>query len=137
MSALLLDTCAAIWIAEDEPIAAPAAEALDAAARGDVPVLVSPMSAWELGMLVARRRLLMAMAPEAWFRRLLAVPGVALAALTPETLIASSFLPGEPPRDPIDRILAATARAGGHRLVTRDRLLLDYAEQGHLAALVC
>lgn len=137
MSPLLLDTCAAIWLAEDEPIAAPAAAALDAAARSGTTVFLSPMSAWELGLLVARGRITLSMAPESWFRRLLSVPGVGLAGLPTETLIASSFLPGVPPRDPVDRILAATARAAGYHLVTRDRLLLDYAEQGHLTALAC
>lgn len=137
MSPLLLDTCAAIWIAEDAPIATAAAEALDAAVRHATPVLVSAMSAWELGLLVARQRLTLSMAPDAWFRRLLAVPGVAVAPLPPETLIASSFLPGDPPRDPVDRILAATARAGGYSLVTRDRALLAYGERGHLATIEC
>jgi PIN domain nuclease of toxin-antitoxin system len=137
MSALLLDTCAVIWIAESEPIAAGAAEALDASARNGLSVFVSPMSAWELGMLVARGRLTITMNPEAWFERLLTVPGVALSALTVGTLIASSFLPGVPPRDPVDRIIAATAREGGYRLVTRDRRLLDYAEEGHLSAIEC
>jgi PIN domain nuclease of toxin-antitoxin system len=137
VSPLLLDTCAVIWLAEDEPIAAPAARALDTAALSDIPVLVSAMTAWEIGLLVARQRLTIPMPPEAWFRRLLGVPGVALAPLPPETLIASSFLPGSPPRDPVDRILAATARAGGYQLVTRDRGLLDYAEQGHVTAVAC
>jgi PIN domain nuclease of toxin-antitoxin system len=52
-------------------------------------------------------------------------------------LIASSFLPGKPPRDPADRIIAATARDLGATLVTRDRALLDYGSQGHIAVLEC
>ena len=55
----------------------------------------------------------------------------------PEVLIASSFLPDTPPRDPVDRILAATAREYGYRLMTRDRPLLDYATQEHVQALAC
>jgi PIN domain nuclease of toxin-antitoxin system len=42
-----------------------------------------------------------------------------------------------PPRDPADRIIAATARAFDMTLVTRDRPLLDYADAGHLKALAC
>ncbi|MFN8643710.1 MAG: type II toxin-antitoxin system VapC family toxin [Candidatus Binatia bacterium] len=137
MMPLLLDTCAAIWIAEDEPIADDAAAALDGAAAAGVAVRVSPMTGWEVGLLAARKRLTISMSPEAWFERLLAVPGIALAEMSVATLIASSFLPGAPPRDPVDRILAATARAGGYRLVTRDRDLLAYAAQGHLSAVAC
>jgi PIN domain nuclease of toxin-antitoxin system len=57
--------------------------------------------------------------------------------LTPEILIQSSFLPGDPPRDPADRIIIATARTVGYRLVTRDRLLLAYAEAGHIEGVAC
>jgi PIN domain nuclease of toxin-antitoxin system len=65
------------------------------------------------------------------------VPGVQLADLSPDLLIASSYLPGKPPKDPTDRILAATARELGATLVTRDRTLLDYGKQGHVAVLEC
>jgi PIN domain nuclease of toxin-antitoxin system len=60
-----------------------------------------------------------------------------LADLSPHLLIASSFLPGSPPRDPADRIIAATARENGWRLITRDKILLNYARAGHLEALAC
>jgi PIN domain nuclease of toxin-antitoxin system len=60
-----------------------------------------------------------------------------LADISVKILIASSFLPGTPPRDPADRIIAATAREHGYQLVTRDGLLLDYAAEGHIQALAC
>jgi PIN domain nuclease of toxin-antitoxin system len=68
---------------------------------------------------------------------LLATPTVRLADMSPDLLIASSFLPGRPPRDPADRIIAATARDYGCTLMTRDRALLDYGEQGHIRVLAC
>jgi len=134
---LLLDTCAAIWLAEDEPISQAALAELDKAATEKVQVFISPMTAWEIGLLNARGHLLMSMSPRAWFEALLAVPGVALAELPPNILISSSFLPGTPPKDPVDRIIAATAREKGLKLITRDKLLLDYAKQGHIEALAC
>ena len=57
--------------------------------------------------------------------------------MSPDVLIASSYLPGKPPKDPIDRIIAATARELGATLVTRDRALLGYGEQGHIAVVEC
>jgi PIN domain nuclease of toxin-antitoxin system len=137
VSPLLLDTCAAIWIAEDEPIAPEATHALHAAANEGITVFVSPMSGWEVGMLTSRKRLTITMEPEAWFEKLLSVPGLRLAPISVRMLVASSFLPGKPPRDPVDRIIAATARDGGYRVITRDRGLLDYAEEGHMSALAC
>jgi PIN domain nuclease of toxin-antitoxin system len=134
---LLLDTCAAIWISEEKPIASEAVAALERSHRGAEMVYVSPITAWEIGVLMSRGKLTSPMSPQRWFERLLEAPGVRLAGMSADVLIASSFLPGAPPRDPADRILAATAREFGYRLVTRDRPLLTYASQGHLQALAC
>jgi PIN domain nuclease of toxin-antitoxin system len=137
MPPLLLDTHAAIWVAEDQPIAAAAVEAIDAAYRAGSTVFVSGITAWEIGLLVSRNRLSLVARPERWFQRLLAIPGVRLADLSPDILIASSFLPGTPPRDPADRILLATARDLGATLITRDRLLLKYGEDGQVSTIPC
>ncbi len=134
---LLLDTCAAIWIANEQPISVEALNAMQNAREAGEAIYVSPITAWELGLLVARGRISLLMPPERWFDRLLRAPGLRLAGMPPELLIASSFLPGEPPRDPADRIIAATAREYSYRLVTRDRPLLRYAEQGHVQSVVC
>ncbi len=134
---LLLDTCALIWIAEDAMISEPAVEALNSSYRTGRPVYVSPISAWEVGMLISRGRLACLIKPQLWFRRLVDAPSLQLAEMSTDLLITSSFLPGTPPRDPADRIIAATVREFGYRLMTRDRLLLDYAEQGHIQALIC
>lgn len=137
MSALLLDTCAAIWLAEGETIADEAMAAIDHAGNTGGTVYVSPITAWEIGLLAARGRIAISVPPLTWFERLLAVPGVALADLSVAVLVASSYLPGTPPRDPADRMIAATARENGFKLITRDRLLLDYAEAGHIEAINC
>ncbi len=136
-SPLLLDTCAAIWIAGDEPIAEDARAAIVAALDADEPIFVSPITAWEIGMLAARGRISLSMAPLRWFQRLLGAPGLRLAALEADVLIASSSLPGYMPKDPADRIIVATAREHGYCVVTRDRLLLDYAQRGYCRALAC
>ena len=134
---LLLDTHAAIWIAEDQPLASEAADAIDAAYRANGTIFVSAITAWEIGLLVARNRLGLSTRPDRWFQQLLAIPGVRLADLSPDILIASSFLPGEPPRDPADRIIVATARDMGATLITRDRLLLKYSADGQVSTIAC
>jgi PIN domain nuclease of toxin-antitoxin system len=75
--------------------------------------------------------------PERWFANLFDFPGVQLADMSPDLLISSSYLPGQPPNDPADRILAATARELGATLITRDRALIDYGMQGHVAVVAC
>ena len=129
---ILLDTHAALWLTRGE-LAPKAADLLRGAAAGDVPILVSPITAWELGILVARGRIALPTAPADWLDEVIAT-GACWAKLTPQILIAASFLPGQIHRDPADCILAATARAFGYRLMTRDRALLAYAEAGHLQA---
>jgi PIN domain nuclease of toxin-antitoxin system len=137
MRPLLLDTCAVIWIAAGVEISAEAAEALrDAESEGSA-IGISPISIWEIGLLVSRGRLALSASPRAWVSTVLAQPGVTLAEMPPDTLLDSSFLPGEPPRDPADRIILATARAEGMRIVTRDRAMLSYAQAGHAEAIAC
>jgi PIN domain nuclease of toxin-antitoxin system len=133
---IVLDTCTLIFLNEKTPLAPQAVAAMRAATEGGL-TYISPISAWEIGSLTARGRLQLVIRPERWFANLFDVPGVKLADMSPDLLIASSYLPGEPPRDPFDRIIAATARELGATLITRDRALLDYGEQGHVSAVAC
>ena len=136
MAAVLLDTCAVLWVANGDPIAGEAHQAIEqAGATNDV--FVSPFSAWEIATLVRKGRLALSMTPDAWFEAVLALPGTALAPMPPRILIASAFLPGEPPADPADRIMAATARSENHVLITRDRKLVSYGQDGHVRVIAC
>jgi len=137
MQPLLLDTHAAIWITKNEPIADRAMEAMNAAHQAGGAVFVSAITAWEVGLLVARNRLKLLMTPQRWFAQLLSLPGMHLAELSPDILMASSFLPGAPPRDPADRIIIATAREHGAALITRDRLILNYGQDGQVSTIAC
>ena len=133
---LLLDTCAALWTTSPDHRFERAQPRFreELGPRGRV--LVSPITAWEVGLLVSRGRLALNEEPVAWFGALLE-RGIELAPLTPANLVQASFLPHSPLRDPGDQIMAATARALGCTLVTRDRVLLDYAEAGWIKALAC
>lgn len=98
---------------------------------------VSPITAWEIGLLARKGRFKSHYAPDRWFEKLMSAPDTMLAELSPKVLIDSSSLPGSLHNDPADRILVATAREFGLTIMTRDRALLDYAEAGHLSALAC
>lgn len=137
MNRLLLDTCAVIWIAEDATISDAASAALTDAATTRTQVMVSPISAWERAMLVAKGRIRSPMPPKTWFNRVVTDGGVGLAPLSPDILADASFLPEPLHRDPADRIIIATARALDLTIVTRDSHILDYAALGHVRALAC
>lgn len=114
-----------------------ATDAFDLAADAKQAVLVSPISAWERGLLISLGRLSSPLPPKIWFDRLISRPEVDLAPMSADILTDSSFLPGPIHRDPADRILIATARAFDLTIVTRDRHILAYASLGHVRALRC
>ena len=137
MADYLLDTCAAIWIMNGDPLRDPAATELPQALERNGRLVISPITAWETATLVAKKRILLTLRPEVWFNKLCDLPSVTLVDMPPSVLIASTSLPGKTPADPADRILIATAREFDYTLVTRDRLLLKYASSGYVRAIAC
>ena len=87
--------------------------------------------------MAARGRRVVTAPPLVWFEALASLDGFREAELSAAVLVASWGLPGAAPKDPADRILIATARELGLTLVTRDRAILGYSDQGHLRALPC
>ncbi len=126
-----------MWLAEEARIAPTAIAAVEDALERSAVLRVSPISAWEIGNLGRKGRLRTAKRAEVWFDDFMARPGVEIAPMPVSILIGSSFLPGSPPADPADRIIAATAREFGYTIVTRDRALLAYAGAGHINAIEC
>lgn len=137
MIRMILDTCALIWVMENAELKPAAVQAMDSAFDRGEAVYASPITAWEIGLLASRGRFRSFLTPQNWLQRLLETPNVRLAELPPRVLLESSLLPGSPPRDPADRIIAATAREFGYTVMTRDSALLHYAGQGYLSALAC
>jgi PIN domain nuclease of toxin-antitoxin system len=137
--AVLLDTCTAIWLANGSRMARGALARIVAAGL-EGGVFVSPVSAWEIGLLSRPSRSPGARFlpdPKTWFQRLMAGPGIKVAAVTPEIAIDASWLPGELHGDPGDRLIVATARHLGAPVVTRDSKILAYAGSGHVEAIRC
>jgi PIN domain nuclease of toxin-antitoxin system len=132
----LLDTCAALWIVSDT-ISRAAEDALTKSRSAGFPLYVSPITAWEVGLLARKGRFRSSYSPQRWFEELMSTPETRLAELSAKVLMESSFLPGNLHFDPADRILAATAREYGFTIMTRDQALLDYAQAGYLSAFEC
>ncbi|HXU99507.1 MAG TPA: type II toxin-antitoxin system VapC family toxin [Caulobacteraceae bacterium] len=138
--AVLLDTCAVIWLANGDSLREEALAAIMHAALAEG-VFVSPVSAWEIGMLARprgeRAPVRFLPDPATWFARFMAGPAIKTAALTGEIAIAASTLPEPLHGDPADRLLLATARHLAMPLVTRDSRILAWAAAGHVAAIEC
>lgn len=126
MNPILLDTHAAVWSANGS-LQKGTAATLDAAAR-EGRLLLSPITAWEIAMLVAKRRLHLALPVQDYVRALFGQTGIVTATLTPAIAAAAAALPAGFPDDPADRILFATAQTYGAHLVTRDKAIRAFAD---------
>ncbi len=121
---ILLDTHAALWAIESR-LPSKVAKTIDAAS-GRSELLLSPISAWEIGMLVSKGRLRLQEPADAFVARLFSQPGVVIANLTPLAAMQSAMV--EMHADPADRMLVATAIAYGADFVTRDARIISWAK---------
>lgn len=138
--ALLLDTHAAIWLAEGQLDDDTVARIVFAGLADGV--FVSPVSAWEIGLLARPRaggRAAVQFRPDpvGWFSSLMAKPIIRTAPLTATMAITASFLPPPFHSDPADRLLIATAREMNIALMTRDAEILAYGEAGNVKTQRC
>jgi PIN domain nuclease of toxin-antitoxin system len=111
-------------------------------ARGADGIFVSPISAWEVGLLsrpsTGRNLAVQFMPdPKTWFARVMAGPGIREASFTPGIAIDGSFLPRDLHGDPADRVIVTSARHLGVPIVTRDRRIIAYGRVGHVQVIPC
>lgn len=134
---LLLDTHAVLWLDLGVELSTEAREAIDRA-RGENGVLVSSVTAWEIGTLVRKGRIRLDRPPRDWVARFLDGAGLCPVALSMEAAVAASSLPEPLHNDPADRLLIATARELNVPLVTRDGLINRYAQEtGAVRVIAC
>jgi PIN domain nuclease of toxin-antitoxin system len=119
---IVLDTHAWVWWnARPEGLSKRARQAIDEAKE----VGASPITCWEIAMLVAKGRLTLDRDVLLWVRRALARDRVRLLPLSPAIAVAAANLPRTFQGDPADRLIVATALDAVAPLVTRDRHIRD------------
>jgi PIN domain nuclease of toxin-antitoxin system len=98
-------------------------------------VLVSPISCWKVGMLVAKERVRLDRPTAAWIPDLVAGGGIGIAELAPGIAVAAAE-PADFHGDSADRFLYATARCLDVSLLSKDRLLHDYVKVDHFVTVL-
>jgi PIN domain nuclease of toxin-antitoxin system len=124
-------------MSQNEVLAPEALMALAECKAEEVPVFISAVTAWELGMLLSKGRIRETRDAERWYGDFLKDGGFTEHPVTSTIFVAACFLPQPIHKDPIDRILIATAREYDLTIITRDRAILSYGVAGHVRTLDC
>ena len=124
---IVLDTNTWIWfISNPDFLSKRAQKAVNAAVK-DKSILISSISAWEIALLVKKRRLELTLEVTDWIAKSESLPFIKFVPVTNSIAVKSVNLPLPLHPDPVDRIIIATTLSLGAALVTKDEKLLGYA----------
>lgn len=123
---ILLDTHTLIWwIHESSRLSQKARKAIQYE-KENGKLFVSSVSVWEICLLVKKERLQLSMDTDSWLEKIKSLPFVQFIPVDNTIAFKSVFLPGEFHADPADRMIVATAREKGVKLVTGDERIQKY-----------
>jgi PIN domain nuclease of toxin-antitoxin system len=130
---LLLDTHVWIWLASGNSILSPSTRKAIDRAKDREHLFISPISVWEISMLVERKRIALDMDLTDWLNQWIESPGIFIAEFSVSVALLSNRLPGSLHGDPADRILIATAYQENAVLVTADEKILTYGKDSFIS----
>ena len=114
--ALLLDTCALLWLASGNP--ALSEKACSLIENAEI-LYVSPVTAWEIAVKAAKGKIQLPISPREWFDSVVEMYGIDVLKLSADDMLRSAELPWLH-KDPADRFIIATALKNGLIVVTAD-----------------
>jgi PIN domain nuclease of toxin-antitoxin system len=115
---ILLDTHVLVWLQREPRKLSKAAESAIRRAQARDELAISAATLVELARLISHGRIKSTGTIESTIRQFVA--GVELMPVSVEVATLTAHFPSDFPADPMDRIIAATAGAGGIPLVTAD-----------------
>lgn len=120
---ILLDTHAWIWWAsQSSKLSAASRQRIEAESE----LGISPISCWEVAMLVEKGRLKLDRDVGQWVEEAMILPKAILAPLTPRIAVRAVRLPATFHGDPADRMIVATAQEMGVPVVTKDERIQEF-----------
>ena len=122
---ILLDTHVVYWAAaEPKRLSRAAARAIEKAS-GAGGLWISSVTLYELAGIVKSGRIQGGGSPPSVVEAIVSAVRAGVHEITPEIAVLAQHFPDDFPRDPIDRLIAATARALDIPLVTKDQRMID------------
>lgn len=126
---IILDTHALIWFASDpDKLSKTALQAIEAEIKAKRQILVSSISIWEICQLVSKKRIVFSVSLEQLLKTLDQTKEYKFISVDNKIAYESHILPGEFHADPADRMIVATARVLGAKLVTKDQKIRAYKQ---------
>lgn len=122
---ILLDTHVLVMLAlKPERLSRRATRAIAKAEARDG-VAIASITLWELALLIDGGHVAVPGSIESFLREICRRPGLTVLEISPEIAALTVHWPSGFPADPADRIIAATARAHGLLLITRDQRMQE------------
>ena len=120
---ILLDTHVVLWMAlEPEKLSARAMTAIAAERARNESLAIAAVTLYEVAILSRRGRVALAVSLEFFLAQIEAQ--FAVRQLNPAISVLAADMPRDYPKDPMDRLIGATALIEGYGLVTADKRIL-------------
>jgi PIN domain nuclease of toxin-antitoxin system len=123
---ILLDTHVWVWFISNPELLSKAAKKAIHTSMEQKAIVISSISAWEVALLVAKKRLKFTMSVTDWITKSERLPFFQFLPVDNSVAVKSVNLPQPLHRDPADRLIIATAITIAAPVVTKDKKLLDY-----------
>lgn len=126
---IVLDTHVLVWwVNGDADLSRRARAALrKEQAHDGGEIIVSTITAWEIAMLVGRKRLVLSMDVDNWLDEVQRIPQLRFEPVSTRVAVQSVRLPGQFHKDPADRMIVALARQLNAPLVSADGKIRGYS----------
>ena len=123
---IILDTHSFVWLIKTPLKLSAKAKKEILKAQKEKEIFISSISAWEIALLVKEGKLNLGIEVSQWVEKLARNSAIHFIPVDNEIAIKSVNLVDFTNKDPADRIIVATAKHLGAKLITSDRRILKY-----------
>jgi len=123
---IVLDTHVWVWFVSNPELLSKAAKKAIDTSMEQKEIFISSISAWEVALLAAKKRLKLSIDVTDWIGKSERLPFLQFLPVDNSVAVKSVNLPQPLHKDPADRIIIATAMTIAATVVTKDEKLLDY-----------